>query len=563
MSATSTAERAGRTPQGAASPSAWSRLLWSLLPLAVIVIGAQIPLPGTDTAVLFDGTDTPRMHVYALGLTPIMTAYLLVEVIALLVPPLRPKRHTLRGRTQLSLATLIVTLLLSSVQAYGLLSFLLVEGSASSLWLPLATLMAAMALLWAALGAADRRGLGSAFALLFSLVTAYAFVLGEAQAEKMGGQGPGLGTKTLLVALAGIATLLALRRPAREDNTAERASISIRIPSSGILPLVAVSAVLAPAALYAARVPGLAKALELPWWVFSLLIALVAPFLIFDPKKVALAWVKLFVVQPPEPKAASIEGAEPALAISLGGSSPEAAQEASDTGAEGPGAGHPPSKEKGARHADPFSAYAPPGDTLEDATEKGPRAGARLDAESVPAGALSGWRGRASKVLAQTFVPSFAYLAVVAWPVWPVAGKSGDAGKNLAASAGICLVVAALADILGELRFRLKHPDAVAVLHEHRLEVADAAAAALAAGGMEAYIKSAGCRALLLTFGPFAPVEVLVPADAAERARHRLFLILDPETQGQLTARAAEPEPSEKTKAPRKKKKKKKPAAAD
>ncbi len=87
----------------------------------------------------------------------------------------------------------------------------------------------------------------------------------------------------------------------------------------------------------------------------------------------------------------------------------------------------------------------------------------------------------------------------------------------------------AVFDVVAEVRLRWAHRDATAVLVEQRPYVAGAAVAALAEVGIPAYARNTGVRALLSFFGPFAPIEVLVPGAAMARARERLAAILEPE----------------------------------
>ena len=65
---------------------------------------------------------------------------------------------------------------------------------------------------------------------------------------------------------------------------------------------------------------------------------------------------------------------------------------------------------------------------------------------------------------------------------------------RLSAVAGVCLLVAAVFDVVAEVRFRWAHRDAAAVLVEQRPYVADAAVAALAEVGIPAGVRNTGGR---------------------------------------------------------------------
>lgn len=442
-----------------------------------------------------------------MGISPILTGYVLVEIVALAAIPWRHLRSTRRGRARLSLAALVTALVLAAVTGWRF-----VAAFHESAWLvgspilPTLTLVALTAVVWAVLHAADRNGAGSSMALLAGLVSTGELVRAERSRWIAGAKDadlPQAATFAGLLALAALATLLVLKRGAqREAPPGERAALSARIPSGGLVPLwtIAILAALVPAPL--ARTLGLARLADVPWVVWLALLLVAWPWLLQPPSQVGAAWAVLF---------------EPAASR---------------------GAGEPISGEA-ADQAKADAAYAPPlGGDGSAPTGTFEAAAARL-----PPARMAVWAGRARAVLLRAMVPTLAYLAVVAWPVWPVLGRPDDPWRRLAGVAWVCLLVAAIRDIVAETRFRLAHRDAVPLHAEQRLAAADAALAALSAEGIPAFARNGGARTLLSFFGPYAPLEILVPEEHAPAARERLAALLEPPepTPGERPPAAGEP----------------------
>ena len=116
-------------------PIPWRRVAVTLLGPLALIVGAKITLPGINAMELElvgpDGASGP-FSVVALGLAPIVTAFVLVELVALAVPGLRWRRHDPVGRVRLGQAVAILAIVLAVVQgffvastfeAYGRFSF--------------------------------------------------------------------------------------------------------------------------------------------------------------------------------------------------------------------------------------------------------------------------------------------------------------------------------------------------------------------------------------------------------------------------------------------------------
>ncbi|HEX6273198.1 MAG TPA: hypothetical protein VFZ53_09165, partial [Polyangiaceae bacterium] len=93
----------------------------------IFLAGERVTAPGVDVSA-FDGVSefSPKtFSIFALGLTPALSAYLTVEVVALLVPRWRPLRHAWpTGRRKLDRAVFVLTVVLAAFQAFGMVMML-------------------------------------------------------------------------------------------------------------------------------------------------------------------------------------------------------------------------------------------------------------------------------------------------------------------------------------------------------------------------------------------------------------------------------------------------------
>lgn len=89
------------------------------VPVLVVLAGEHLRLPGVPEG-LVDGPARANVSVFALGVTPIVSAFWLVELTAAAVPRLRHLRDGRpEGRAKLTTAALGLTLLLALLQAYA------------------------------------------------------------------------------------------------------------------------------------------------------------------------------------------------------------------------------------------------------------------------------------------------------------------------------------------------------------------------------------------------------------------------------------------------------------
>lgn len=102
----------------------WQRAALSLALAALPLLGERIPLPGVDLGgPLFTTASATKqpwlMSVMALGMAPILSAFLTVEYASLLVPPLRRLRNEYpNGRARLRRAVTVLALILAAFQGF-------------------------------------------------------------------------------------------------------------------------------------------------------------------------------------------------------------------------------------------------------------------------------------------------------------------------------------------------------------------------------------------------------------------------------------------------------------
>jgi preprotein translocase subunit SecY len=157
------------------------KLAWTAFPILVYIAGTWITAPGINDVELghvarvsgghFDST---QFSILALGVMPLLTSFVTVEIFASLVRPWRKLRDTVVGRRKLGLAVAIVAVLISAIQAYFVTTYLdsMSRGGAevfdSKLFWPCVATLAAGPMLVAVLASTiSTRGLGNGYAVMF------------------------------------------------------------------------------------------------------------------------------------------------------------------------------------------------------------------------------------------------------------------------------------------------------------------------------------------------------------------------------------------------------------
>ncbi len=119
-------------------PELQKRLGWTFLLLFVYRIGIHVPTPGNDGQALaaffvqakgtllgmfdmFSGGGLSRLSVFSLGIMPYISASIIIELLAMVVPTLeRLKKEGEAGRRKISRYTRYGTILLSVIQSFGI-----------------------------------------------------------------------------------------------------------------------------------------------------------------------------------------------------------------------------------------------------------------------------------------------------------------------------------------------------------------------------------------------------------------------------------------------------------
>ena len=245
------------------APAPWGRLVVTLGAPLLTVLAGRILVPGLDrdwTDYLLREGNRRALSVVALGLTPVLTAFVLVELAALAVPPWR-KLRTGGRRGPLLLAALGLSALLAGLQGWLITRWLVGLGDygrellVGSPWLVVVTLIGGTFALLALASVVTRHGLGSG---VMVVLLGGGLVELHAVARNLRHAGSARLTLTLaaVAALALATTWLLARRTTVQPQR--------RLPGSSLDALVLPQLVLALLSL-AVLVGGVAPARVLEW----------------------------------------------------------------------------------------------------------------------------------------------------------------------------------------------------------------------------------------------------------------------------------------------------------
>ncbi|GLS44076.1 hypothetical protein [Methylobacterium brachythecii] len=229
-----------------------SRLLFTLGAILVYRFGLQVPLPGIDPTGLGPlGATGERVSVFALGPMPYVTAFLLVRVLALLVP-----RRLFDGderRVALESITRAATVPFAVLQGYGVASGLqAVDGlvrEPGSLFLATttATLVAGSLLLAWLAGRISERGLGHGILILLAVGTVAHVPAGVTvwvELVRYGAEPASRLWAALAFMLAQMVLIVFVERAWRVVRLAPPATMALRVNPAGPLPPLAATALL-------------------------------------------------------------------------------------------------------------------------------------------------------------------------------------------------------------------------------------------------------------------------------------------------------------------------------
>jgi SecY len=238
-----------RTAPRPAGKLPWGRVAVTALAPITLLVASNLSLPGLNEAELAHILRRPldtQESIIALGLTPIITGYLLVELVALAWPALRWRRHDPRGRAGLGRAAAAVSIAVALVQGYFVASHwdqfgapMLgfgggVEITAHHGWtlkiLYMVTLAAGTMGLALIAGIIREHGLGNGYAALFA--TGYLFELAAPYTREGYENFYAFVTMPSLVgAIGGIAIVIATRALLRWRVD------QLRMPACGVAPI--------------------------------------------------------------------------------------------------------------------------------------------------------------------------------------------------------------------------------------------------------------------------------------------------------------------------------------
>ena len=233
---------------GPAGARPWRRLTVTVAAVAIVYAASYVALPGMEELAPFmseNGWGHGSGSVFMLGLMPFLSAFLLVEIVALLVPRWRPLR--LSGpiaRARLMRATVILGVLLAVLQSRFVASWLAQAMAARALIaLPIAapstgvlalTMAAGVLVLWILAGLVTRHGLGNGISvILFAGVLNVPESLWSMRQAVPDGLGGGGNIALLVVAVCALVVVTS-----RVLRTRVGGPLGLRLPTCGIIPVV-------------------------------------------------------------------------------------------------------------------------------------------------------------------------------------------------------------------------------------------------------------------------------------------------------------------------------------
>lgn len=236
----------------------WIRLAVSTAGVAAAVLAQRIPV---TSDIDWSALGNSKVSLFALGIMPAISAFILVELASVIVPRWRAlQRGGPSARARLGSATAILTILLAVAQSWMIADYLLTIPAFAHLSraiLVLSFTAGAVVMTFLAL-LISRYGLGNGFAILLVVGTgAMAYQLIAALAP---GSGDVRAVLVIFAAIMGaaIATSWILRQRVRSRSSAS----SIRTPTAGIVPIAVLPSLMA---LFLLVWPEAAGRISL-WW---------------------------------------------------------------------------------------------------------------------------------------------------------------------------------------------------------------------------------------------------------------------------------------------------------
>ncbi|MEO6776886.1 MAG: hypothetical protein ABI467_28370 [Kofleriaceae bacterium] len=222
------------------------RLAWTAFAILVYIAGTWISAPGLNRIeldhVIYAGRaltdarpylDAAQFSIFALGVMPLLTAFVTVEILASIVRPWRALRDTVAGRRKLGTAVAIGAVLIAAVQAYFVVTYLeaLDRGGAEIFdpklfWPCVATLAAAPMVLAVLASLISTRGLGNGYAVIFVAAWLWSIPWFDLPAGA-----------TLVLAVVIVAATVAITLGVLGWRVRAPGRVAIPLPASSIAPL--------------------------------------------------------------------------------------------------------------------------------------------------------------------------------------------------------------------------------------------------------------------------------------------------------------------------------------
>ncbi len=261
----------------------WRRIGFLLLALVVFRLGAHVPVPGInpdqlarlfeqnkDTILslfnMFSGGALERMSILALGIMPYISASIIMQLMATVVPSLEAlKKEGEAGRRKINQYTRYATVLLGFVQAMamsaGLVSQGITLGSGIGFYVPAVTSLVAgtVFLMW--LGEQiTERGVGNGISMIIfaGIVATIPSVIGQSlESARQGEINPAVLVILLLLAVVVVAAVVfmergqrritvnyAQRQQGRRLYAAQQSHLPLKINMAGVIPAIFASSLL-------------------------------------------------------------------------------------------------------------------------------------------------------------------------------------------------------------------------------------------------------------------------------------------------------------------------------
>ena len=234
--------RPHRSAASALPTGAWPirRIFVTALAPVALVLAGWVPVPGVEIEALAEtiyhhGGDDAMMRLFdvdALGLTPVLAAFALVELVALIVPRWRRLRHLPTGRVRLGQAVAVLAIVLALLQSWFVASYLqslgVMDHGAVARLTVMASLVSATLLLAFVAGVVREHGLGNGYAAL--VVAGWGILVAGRALDGELTAGHALGLAACVVVAVGTACVVRWRIGAARE-------VTLRVPTSGLSPI--------------------------------------------------------------------------------------------------------------------------------------------------------------------------------------------------------------------------------------------------------------------------------------------------------------------------------------